>query len=453
MSTEAAMVNDRREIFGWGMYDWANSAFSTTVGTVFLGPYIASLARTAAEAAGSQTVSLLGIPIAPDSFLPYCISFSVGMQVLFLPILGAIADYSHLRKRMMQIFATIGAIATILMFLLTGNLWWLGGVLFIVANLCFGAAIVFYNAYLPDIASEEERDRVSSYGWAMGYLGGGILLALNLAFFIFSEDIGVPSDVAVRINLASAGIWWLGFAFITWSRLRSRKASRALPAGENYASIGFKQLRKTISEVKSFPETLKFLLAYFLYNDGIQTVIAVASTFAAAPLIQGGLELEQQTLISVILMIQFVAFGGALFWGKLAGWIGAKQAIVVSLVIWAGVVIYAYGGLKGESATAQFFVLGMFIAIVLGGSQAISRSLFAQMIPKGKEAEFFSFYEISERGTSWIGPLVFGLANQLFGNLRIAILSLIFFFIMGLILLPFVNVNKAIADAKNYKAE
>jgi UMF1 family MFS transporter len=452
MATET-MVNDRKEINGWAMYDWANSAFSTTVGTVFLGPYVAGLARTAAEAAGTQTVSFLGIPVAPDSFLPYCISFSVGLQVLFLPILGAIADYSHLRKTMMRLFATIGAVATLLMFFVTGDLWWLGGLLFMLANLAFGAAIVFYNAYLPDIASEEERDRVSSYGWAMGYLGGGILLALNLAFFIFSEDIGVPSALAVRINLASAGLWWFGFAFITWSRLRSRKAARALPTGENYASIGFKQLRKTFSEVKSFPETLKFLLAYFLYNDGIQTVIAVSSTFAAAPLIQGGLELPQDTLIAIILMIQFVAFGGALLWGKLAKWIGAKQAIVVSLVIWAGVVIYAYGGLKGPTATTQFFILGLFIAIVLGGSQAISRSLFAQMIPKGKEAEFFSFYEISERGTSWIGPLVFGLANQMFGNLRIAILSLIFFFVVGLLLLPRVNVSKAIADAKNYQSE
>ncbi|KXK14648.1 MAG: putative major facilitator superfamily transporter [Chloroflexi bacterium OLB14] len=442
------MVNDRREINGWAMYDWANSAFSTTVGTVFLGPYVAGLARSAAEAMGSETVSFLGIPVAPDSFLPYCISLSVGLQVLFLPILGAIADYSHLRKAMMRLFATIGAIATILLFFVTGNLWWLGGVLYMLANLSFGAAIVFYNAYLPDIASEEERDRVSSYGWAMGYLGGGILLALNLAFFIFSEDLGVPADLAVRINLASAGLWWLGFSFITWSRLRSRKAARALPAGETYVSIGFKQLKKTVGEVKKFPETLKFLLAYFLYNDGIQTVIAVSSTFAAAPLIQGGLELPQDTLIAVILMIQFVAFGGALFWGKLAQWIGAKQAIIVSLVIWSGVVIYAYSGMKGPSATTEFFILGMFIAIVLGGSQAISRSLFAQMIPNGKEAEFFSFYEISERGTSWIGPLVFGLANQMFGNLRFAILSLIFFFILGLLLLPRVNVSKAIADAK-----
>ncbi len=446
------VVNDKREIFGWAMYDWANSAFSTTVGTVFLGPYVASLARNAAEAAGSTTASFLGIPVAPDSFLPYCISFSVGMQVLFLPILGAIADYSHLRKQMMRLFATIGAVATILMFFLTGDLWWLGGVLFIIANLTFGAAIVFYNAYLPDIASEDERDRVSSYGWAMGYLGGGLLLALNLAFFLFSDKLGVPGDLAVRINLASAGIWWLGFSFITWARVRARHASRSLPAGETYGTIGFKQLRKTLGEVNHFPETLKFLLAYFLYNDGIQTVIAVSATFAAAPLIQGGLALEQQTLTAVILMIQFVAFGGALLWGRLATWIGAKRSIIVSLVIWAGVVIYAYGGLQGDSVVLQFFILGMFIALVMGGSQAISRSLFAQMIPDGKEAEFYSFYEISERGTSWIGPLIFGLANQLFGSLRYGILSLIFFFIAGLILLPFVKVDKAIADVKKYDA-
>lgn len=448
MTTPQASINDRREIFGWAMYDWANSAFSTTVGTVFLGPYVASLAAEAAKVFPDGLARFFGIPVAPDSFLPYCISFSVGLQVLFLPILGAIADYSRLRKRMMQIFATIGATSTIAMFLVTGNLWWLAGLLFIIANLAFGAAIVFYNAYLPDIASEEERDRVSSYGWAMGYLGGGILLALNLAFFIFSEDIGVPGDLAVRINLASAGIWWMGFSFITWMRLRPRHAARPLPRGENYMSIGFKQLGQTFREIKHFPETLKYLLAYFLYNDGIQTVIAVSSTFAAAPIARGGVELPQDTLIALILMIQFVAFGGALFWGRLATWIGSKQSIMVSLVIWSAVVIYAYGGLRGESRITEFFVLGIFIALVLGGSQAISRSLFAQMIPKGREAEFYSFYEVSERGTSWTGPLIFGLANQMFGSLRYGILALIFYFIAGLIVLPFVNVRKAMDDAK-----
>jgi UMF1 family MFS transporter len=423
------------------------------VGTVFLGPYVATLAAAAAEAYPDKLARFLGIPIAPDSFLPYCISFSVGLQVLFLPILGAIADYSHMRKRMMQIFATIGAIATLLMFFITGELWWLGGVLFIFANLAFGAAIVFYNAYLPDIASEEERDRVSSYGWAMGYLGGGLLLALNLAFFIFSEDLGVPSDLAVRINLATAGIWWLGFSFITWSRLLSRRAARPLPRGENYVSVGFKQLGKTFREVKHFPETLKFLLAYFLYNDGIQTVIAVASIFAAAPLSRGGIGLEQDTLIAAILMIQFMAFFGALFWGRLAKWIGAKESIIVALFIWLGVVLYAFFGLRGESRVMEFFILGAFIALVMGGSQAISRSLFAQMIPAGREAEFYSFYEVSERGTSWTGPLIFGLANQLTGSLRWGILALIIYFFAGLVLLPFVNVKKAMADAKSYNPE
>ncbi len=450
MASARPMVNDKKEIFGWAMYDWANSAFSTTVGTVFLGPYLASLAAAAAKLYPDGMARLAGIPIAPDSFLPYCISLSVGLQVLFLPILGAIADYSHLRKQMMRLFATIGALATIALFLVSGSLWWLGGLLFIIANLAFGAAIVFYNSYLPDIASEDQRDRVSSYGWAMGYLGGGLLLVFNLAFYLLHEKLGVPTGLAIRINLMTAGLWWLGWSFLTWARLRQRHAARPLPQGETYVSVGFKQLGKTLKEVKNFPETLKYLLAYFLYNDGIQAVIAVSATVAAAPLIRGGIELDQSTLTMVILMIQFVAFFGALFWGKLAKWVGAKRSILISLVIWAGVVTYAYGGLKGESRVLEFWILGAFIALVLGGSQAISRSLFAQMIPQGKEAEYYAFYEVSERGTSWIGPLLFGLVNQLFGSLRPAILSLIFFFVMGLIILPFVNVKKAVEDVKAY---
>ena len=218
-SVSQPMVNDRREIFGWAMYDWANSAFSTTVGTVFLGPYVASLAADYAKAYPDGLARLAGIPIAPDSFLPYCVSISVGLQVLFLPVLGAIADYSHLRKQLMRVFATIGAIATILLFFVTANLWWLGGLLFILANLAFGAAMVFYNSYLPDIASEDKRDNVSSYGWAMGYLGGGLLLLLNLIFYQMRGLLGISTGMAVRLCLASAGVWWIGFSLITWSRL------------------------------------------------------------------------------------------------------------------------------------------------------------------------------------------------------------------------------------------
>ncbi len=452
MTQSQPIVNDRREIFGWAMYDWANSAFSTTIGTVFLGPYLASLAAEAAKGNPDGMARLAGIPIAPDSFMGYCVSLSVLLQVFFLPILGAIADYSHLRKRMMRVFASLGALATIALFIVAGDLWWLGGLLFIIANLAFGASIVFYNSYLPDIASQDQRDRVSSFGWAMGYLGDGILLALNLAFFLYHEKLGIPTGLAIRINLASAGIWWLGWSFLTWARLHPRHARRPLPAGETYTSIGFKQLQGTIRIIRSFPETLKFLLAYFLYNDGIQTVIAMSSTFAAAPLIRGGLELDLNTLTEVILIIQFVAFFGALFWGRLAAWVGAKASILASLVIWSGVVIYAYFGLRGEARALEFLILGVVIAIVLGGSQAISRSLFAQMIPAGREAEFYSFYEVSDKGTSWFGPLLFGLVNQIFGNLRPAILSLIFFFVAGLVILPLVRERKAIEDAQKSTA-
>jgi UMF1 family MFS transporter len=452
MANTVSPINDKREIFGWAMYDWANSAFSTTVGTVFLGPYVASLAADAAVGNADGLARLGGIAIAPDSFFPACVSLSVLAQVFVLPILGAIADYSHRRKQMLQIFATLGALQTILMFLVTAHIWWLGGLLFFGANVAFGAAVVFYNAYLPDIASEDQRDRVSSFGWAMGYLGDGILLALNLAFFIFHEQLGVPTALAIRINLASAGVWWISFAFITWARLRPRHAHRALPPGENYLGMGFRQLGKTIREIRRFPETIKFLLAFFLYNDGIQTVIAVSSTFAAAPLIRGGLELDLNTLTVVILIIQFTAFFGALLWGRLAAWLGSKPSILISLVIWSAVVIYAYFGMKGESRVLEFGLLGVVIALVLGGSQAISRSLFAQMIPSGREAEFYSFYEVSDRGTSWLGPALFAITNQVFGSLRPAILSLIVFFVAGLIALPFVNVRKGIEDVKRASA-
>ena len=432
------LTNDKREIFGWTMYDWANSAFSTTVATVFLGPYLTSLANAAADS--QKLVYLLGIPIAPGSFMAYCVSVSVGLQVLFLPLLGAISDYSNLRKSMFMLFATLGAIMTTCLFFVTGGLWWLGGLLFILANLSFGAAIVFYNAYLPDIASEERRDNISSRGFAMGYLGGGLLLLVNIVLFLFSDRIGVDGSLAVRINLASAGIWWLLFSQVTFRALRPRAAMRALPPGKNYLTVGIAQLRETFREMKNYPHTIHYLIAYLVFNDGIQTVIGVSSVFGAEEL-----KLDVGTLSGIILMVQFVAYFGAHLFDRIASRYGAKNAIMISLVVWATVTIYSYGFLYTGT---QFWLLGAVIALVLGGSQALSRSLFSKMIPRGREAEFFSFYEISERGTSWMGPLVFGLVNQLTGSMRLGILSLIFFFVVGLALLIPVNVKRAIAEAE-----
>lgn len=445
--TDDPKPGDRREQFGWYFYDWANSAFSTTVMVVFLGPYMADLA---AEAAGPDgRARFFGIPIEPDSYMPYCISVSVVLQALFLPLLGAIADYSHLRKRLMQIFAFIGSGATMAMFFLTNETWELGGGLLIIANLSFGAALVFYNAFLPDIAKPDDRARVSSIAQALGYLGGGLLLIGNLALYQFRDAIGLDTGLAVRINLFSGGLWWLGWSFVTWSRLRSRHAARVLPAGDTYLTIGFKQLRETFKEAKQYPHTIRFLIAYMFYNDGISTVGAVAPIFAVAPLSRGGVEIDQSQLIWVILMMQFVAFGGALLFGKIAAQVGAKRAVTIGLFVWLAVVTYAYVGLRGESRFIEFWILGISMAVVMGGSQAISRSLFAQMIPSGKEAEFFSIYEVSERGTSWLGPLLFGVVNQMTGSLRPAIISLILFFVVGLVILPRVDVRRAITEAGN----
>jgi len=429
-----------REQVGWYFYDWANSAFSTTVVSVFLGPYLTAVTRAAADSNGF--VHPLGIPVRADAFFPYMVSLSVLLQVLILPLMGAIVDYTHLKKRLMGVFAYIGALATIGLYFLQGDNYLLGGTLFLIANLSFGASIVCYNAFLPEIATPNERDKVSSVGWALGYLGGGLLLLLNLLFFQMREQFGVDSATAVRISLASAGMWWALFTLLPLTRLQNRQPQRRLPPGERYLTVGFKQLGRTLRALPRYRMTMLFLLAYLLYNDGIQTIIALSAQFGSEEL---GMTADE--LPALFLMVQFVAFFGALGFGYLARWIGAKRAILLSLVIWTGVTLFAYSPLLQTGG--QFFALGAVIALVLGGSQALSRSLFSQMIPKGQETEYFSLYEVSERGTSWLGPLFFGLAIQFTDSYRVAVLAVGIFFIAGLILLPLVDVRRAITEAGN----
>jgi UMF1 family MFS transporter len=254
------------------------------------------------------------------------------------------------------------------------------------------------------------------------------------------------TSLAVRISLASAGAWWLLFTYLfPHQRLRQRDAVRQLPPGITLFSHGIRQIGHTLKEIRAiYPMTLRYLIAYLIYNDGIQTVIVVATAFAADEL-----GVATQSLLILVLMIQFVAFGGAFLFGYLARRMGAKRAIQGSLVIWAAIVIYASARLASE---VQLYVLGFFVALVLGGSQALSRSLFSQMIPADHEAEYFGFYEISERGTSWLGPLAFAAAVQISGSQRVAIVSLIIFFVVGLVLLARVDVKRAIVEAGNSPA-
>ncbi len=441
-------VNDKREIFGWSMYDWANSAFSTTVGAALLGPYLTDLAQRAAggENGAVLAVGPLGV-VTAKSFFPFCISLSVFLQVFLLPVLGAVADYTNLKKRLMALFCYVGAAATCLLFFVTDGLHLFGGFLFIIANLSFGAAIVFYNAFLNDITTEDRRDKVSSRGFALGYLGGGLLLLANLALVLGAGALGITTGLAVRISLLSAGIWWAGFALITFRRLKTREPAQPLPPGTNYLTIGFIELRKTFRELRRLPQTFRYLLGYIFFNDGIQTVIGLASVFLSQELfVARGLDIDQSFLIGLILMVQFVGFIGALGFERIAAAIGTKNAIILSLVIWSLVVIYAYGFLQ---TVAQAWTMGAMIALVLGGSQALSRALFSRMIPAGREASFYGIYEISERGTSWIGPLIFGLVVAQTNSYRQAILSLIVLFVVGPVILIFTDTDRAIHEAGN----
>jgi len=431
--------SDRRERVGWYFYDWANSAFATTVVSVFLGPYLTTVTKAAADPAGF--VYPLGIKVYAASFFPYVISLSVGLQVLVLPVLGAISDYSNRKKQMLGIFAYIGAFATMGLYFLNGTNYLLGGFLFIVANLSFGASVVCYNAFLPEIADADRRDAVSSMGWALGYLGGGLLLALNLLLFTRAPSLGLSPDHAARISLGSAGVWWALFTLVPMATLRTREPAKAAPPGKTYVTAGFRQLGRTLRTMPRYPHTLLFLIAYLFYNDGVQTVINMSAQFG-----QEELGLPLTTLTQVILMVQFVAFFGALLFNVVAKLVGSKRAIMISLVIWTATLVYAYGPLR---TGLQFFGLAAVIAIVLGGSQALSRSVYSLMIPKGKEAEYFSLYEVSERGTSWLGPFLFGAALQLTGSYRVAIVSLVVFFVVGFGLLIGVDVRKAAMEAGN----
>lgn len=443
--------NNPREIFGWKIYDWANSAFSTTIAGALYGPYLTEITQRAVGENGVVfNLEPMGA-ITAKSFFPTCVSVAVFLQIFVLPILGSIADYSNLKKKLMAVFCYIGVAATCLMFFITGNLYWLGGLLFIIANLAFGAALVLYNGFLNEITTEDQRDKVSSRGFAYGYLGGGLLLGLNFLLVLNASRLGLDSYMAVRISLLSAGVWWGGFALITFARLKTRAAEKSLPPGKSYLTVGFSELGRTFKELARLRHTLKYLIGYLFFNDGIQTVISMASVFLAQELfISRGLQTDQSFLLGIFLMVQFVAIFGALIFERLAYAIKTKNAILVSLILWSAVVVYGYGFLQ---TTTHAWAMGAVIGIVMGGSQALSRSLFSRMIPAGREASFFGLYEVSERGTSWLGPLLFGIVVAMTNSYRQALLSLIVLFVVGTIILYLTNTDKAIHEAGNLLPE
>lgn len=432
-STSAAAQRERR---CWYFYDFANSAFASTVITLFLGPWLTALAKNAAGADG--LVHPFGIPVDPRSYWSYLISLSVAMQVVCLPVAGAWADRTRNKKRLLGSLAYLGAFATVAMYWLEGTRYLLGGALFLFANLAFGASIVVYNSFLNDIAPAAERDDVSSKGWGIGYLGGGILLALNLVLYSGASRFGISEGLAVRLSLSSAGAWWALFSVIPLAGLRNRRPALQQDSGGLGRVVA--QLWRTCRGLTAYPQTLLFLAAYLVYNDAIQAVITLAGQFGS-----DYLKIPMGLLTLAILIVQFVAFAGSFVFNWVAARIGAKAAICFALALW----ILLMTGMFFVKTTAHYFIAAAIVALIMGGSQALSRSLYSIMIPKGREAEYYSLYEVSDKGTSWLAPLLFGLTLQFTGSYQFAILSLVVFFVGGLILLVRVDVERAAAEAGN----
>jgi MFS transporter, UMF1 family len=444
--------NDRKEIFGWMLYDWANSAFYTTVVAVLLGPYLVALAE---KAVGREGIifNLYFFNVTPGGFPNFCIAISVISMVVVLPVLGAIADYTHLKKRLMAIFCYIGVVASSLLFFVSGESYLMGGLLLIISNMSFAAANVFYNAFLIDITTEDQRDKVSSYGYGMGYIGGVVMLVMNLLVINNAEQLGIDRGFAVRISFLAASIWWGVFGFISFYIIKSRGAAKERPSDKSLLTVGFVELWETLKELRRLRYTMLFLIAYLFYNDGIQTVILSSSTFLSQELFsqaERDASLDQAFLIQIFLVAQISALVGALVFERIARFIGAKKTIILSLIIWCAIVIFAYAFLATKF---QAVIMGAFIGLVLGSAQALSRSLYSQMIPVGRESSFFGLYEISEKGTSWMGQLLFTIIIGATGSFRQAILGLIVFFVIGSVILLFTDTTRAIHEAGNLTPE
>jgi len=416
--------NMRQARFAWCMYDWANSAFATVVLAAVLPVYFAALVP-----AGGGSLCLFGhcLTLPATALWSYAVTCSMLLVAVTAPWLGAHADRCCTRRRWLIICCLVGSAATCLLVMAGPGSYLLAAGLFVVANACFAAGNIFYNAFLPMLSKGAEMDRLSARGFAFGYLGGG--LALLLVFILISRPtvFGLADGaMASRIGFLLTGLWWALFALPAFRHLQDEQRPRdgAVPIG------GWRGYLRMFNKVRSYPDLLRFLLAFLCYNDGIQTIIVVAAIFAREEL-----AISQSSILGCFLMIQFVAMPGALLFGRLAGRFGSKRAILTSLLLFIVVTVYAY---RMEQAW-QFWLLGLLVALILGGSQAISRSFYGALIPPGQNAEFYAFYAISGKCASVFGPLSFALLIHLTGSNRTAILGLASFFVLGVALLLTVN--------------
>jgi len=408
-----------RELRAWALYDWANSVFMTTGLQVF--PiYFRSVA--AAELTPAQATERFAIAT----------SLSIAIVAALSPLLGALADVAACKKRMLAAFAFLGAAAMGATYFVGRGDWLGGATLFVLANIGAVASIVFYNSLLPHIARPDEMDRVSTAGFALGYVSGGLVLALNLATIQRPELFGIPDrEAAFRLSFLSAALWW---AFFTLPVLRRvPEPPRAVDGGAGgVLPSAIARLRRTLAEARRHPDALLVLVAFLVYNDGINTIIRMATTYGSE------IGIPAPSLILAILMVQFVGVPFAFLFGQLAGRIGPKRAILLALAVYVGIALLGF-----RMTTARdFFVLAFLVGAVMGGAQALSRSLFASMVPPAKSAELFGFFGVFDKFGGVIGAALFALMLRLTGSSRPAILAVAAFFVIGAAILSRVDVER-----------
>jgi UMF1 family MFS transporter len=429
----------KREIFGWAMYDFANSAFATTILAVIFNQYFATVV-----AGGERGVELLGFRLHGASFFTFSVSLSMAISAIFSPFLGAVADASGSKKRFLMAFCFAGVLFTGFLYFIHAGDYWMGAIFFIIANIGFAEGNVFYNAFLPEISTDQNIGRISGLGWALGYIGGGVLLAINLVMLKYPEWLGFPTGYfTVQDCFLSVAFWWLIFSLPTFLFLKERPQA-SLPSIEgSYFLEGYRRLQHTFRRIKTFKELTKFLFAFLIYNDGIETVIVMASIFGA-----NVLGMKTNELIVFFLMVQGIAFVGSMIFGFLADAIGSKRTVMISLGIWSLIVLWAFQlGIIWDPKT-EYWILGVLVAIVLGGSQAASRSLQGIFTLDENSAEFFAFFGVSGKFASIFGPLIYGILIAITGSVQSGVLSVLIFFVVGMAILLTVNEKKGMEERR-----
>jgi UMF1 family MFS transporter len=431
------MPVQKREIFGWAMYDFANSAFATTILAVIFNQYFVTIV-----AGGEKGVEFFGFRLHGASFFTFSVAFSMVISAVLSPLLGAVADASASKKKFLMVFCYTAILFTGLLYFVQAGNYWRGAIFFIIANIGFAGGNVYYNAFLPEISTDENIGRISGLGWALGYIGGGVLLAINLIMLKYPGWLGFPAGYfTVQDCFLSVAFWWLIFSLPTFLLLRER-AQKTLPSfGKSYFAEGYQRLRHTFRRIRTFRELTKFLVAYLIYNDGIETVIIMASIFGAQVL-----GMETGEIILFFLMIQGIAFFGSIIFGFLADAMGSKRAVMISLGMWSLIVIWAFKlGILWDPKT-EYWILGVLAGLVMGGSQAASRSLQGIFTPDANSAEFYGFFAVSGKFASVFGPLIYGILIAITGNVQSGILSVLLFFIVGMAILWTVNEKKGMEE-------